>query len=133
MYRFLFIALLTLGSLHARAQSAGHGPALAALALTSVPAASPEWSQGDKPATAAQTPVQTTPAEPPVKAVPQTGRQRKPRRIDEAGTATMDEARPARSARGSRAAEMGRGARGAAGAGGAGRARGAGHGRGRAQ
>lgn len=90
------------------------------------------------PARAQTVPAQNVPAEPPVKAVPQTERKPKPERVDEDAPESPGEApsargsRPERSARGARgsqgrAAGAGRGARGA-GAGGAGRPAGVGRG-----
>ncbi|WP_426062024.1 hypothetical protein [Hymenobacter sp. B1770] len=127
---FLFFLLVVLGGTQARAQ---HAHLELALAVEPVQTA---------PTSPAQTPAQTAPTEPPVKAVPMTGRKRKPLRVDEDATevAAGDQtdrsarpeqsarsARPEQSARGSRASEAGRGARGAAS--GAGRAAGAGLGR----
>ena len=135
----LFVAIICLGlfglsTTTAYAQTARTAPAVAFLPAGSLSAAA--LDQGERPA--AQTTPQN-PSEPPVKAVPPTGRKSKPQRVDDNGEAveapaapaTARSARPERSARGSRASEGVRGARGAGGVGaGAGRALGAGRGRG---
>ncbi|ALW85606.1 hypothetical protein AUC43_11190 [Hymenobacter sedentarius] len=135
IFHFFFL-LLALGITRASAQTMPAGPAQAVLVRAAVPATRPELVE--ELGAAAQTPAQGTPApaEPPVKAVPQTERKTKPQRVEEAATAEPAEApsargaraeQSARSARGSHGAGAGRGARGV---GGAGRANGVGRGRG---